>query len=269
MRKLFYILFLFCFSYLTLASDIWGPKIKLKTVNDIGQSCICYIGVDAKATDGWDKDIIFYFDNKELKEYEFLPPPPPNSIYCVIVKDSLLPYDSDSYVDFKHIPEFEDKFKHKYRMNVVWGKYSQNITIKWGKLPVGIDSAHFSCYEWMDGTEPINMKEVEEILIDNEAHRRFDFTIWYNKKHTSINSKEHNFVNNINNNSKIVNSIFPIEAGKYVNCMIMNICGGIVFNTDLDLKDKELNIGHLMKGIYFMQLIDFYGNIEFFKIIKL
>lgn len=259
MKKILFV-FLFCIPFLSYAGEnLWGPKIKLKTVNDIGQYGICYIGVDENATDGWDKDVKFNFDGEELVEYEFLPPAPPSSIYCVMIKDSLLPYDSESYVDFRGIPYYTDTFIHKYRMNVTWGKYSQNITIHWGQLPDGIDSAKFSCYEWMDGIEPIDMKSVEEVNITNDAFRRFDFTIWYNKKQSGI---EYN--NSIT--SKLVNDFLLVDETKYIYCSIINVCGADVFNTEI--KSNYIDLRNLPTGVYLVRLLDMHGNIDILKIIK-
>lgn len=261
MRTLFFLLFLCNFSI--FAAD-WGPKIKISTTNDVGQQGDCYIGVDVLASDGWDEGVIFNFDGQELKEYDCLPPmAPPGTIYCVIVRDSTLPYDSYTYTDFRGIPETK-QFMHKYRLEVMWGPYSQKINIKWGKLPDGIDSAKFRCYEWFDATPDVDMRQVEEITIDNEALHRFDFTIYYNKDHSGIIEKSLDFIDIYPN---VVEDYFYIDNLQFQSCEILNTCGSSVLHLE-NLTENQINTKNLVSGLYFIKLIDNYGKIHFSKIIK-
>ncbi len=264
MKKI--ILLFLVLTHFSVLAETWGPKIKIHTSNDVGQVGDCYIGVDEKATDAWDKDVVFHFDGKQLKENEFLPPmPPPGTIYCVMVRDSLLPFDSYTYTDFRGIPENLTEFMHKYRLEVMWGKYSQKITIRWGKLPAGIDSAKFRCYEWLKSTPDINMKEVEEVIFDNNALQRFDFKIYYNKNNDNINELNTEFIDIYPN---IVENDIYINHLKFNAYEIISSCGAKIANSKQTILNDKIKVSHLAQGIYFLKLFDRSNKIYFSKFIK-
>ena len=242
----------------------WGPKIKLEITDNNDTQNICYFGVDEKATDSWDKDVIFEFDGKQLQENEFLPPPG-FSLYCYMVKDSLMESDSQSYVDFREIPKDLDNFKHKFRLRVNWG-ISSNITIKWGDLPAGIDSAKFRSYHWYDEDQYIDMRSTPEFQTDRKSNFiKFDFIIWYNKNSSIKEKQSPVFINTYP--TPAVNYIY-IDSNKYTSYTIRNLCGQIIYTDSNIINRNSIEVSYLTSGIYLIELVDTLGKISFGKLIK-
>ncbi|MDR0926354.1 MAG: T9SS type A sorting domain-containing protein [Ignavibacteria bacterium] len=189
----------------SVAFPQWGPKIKFEVTNDAKQRTNLYIGVDSNATDGYDKDVLFIYEADTLHEDMDLPPPPPKSMYVLLVKDSLNPYGSYSYVDMRSIPS--NSFFHKYRINIRWYNTGNPwVNIHWGKLPSGIDSAKIHCYEWFDESYFFDMKGDTALRLDNEAYQNCDIYIWYNQN--SALSDEPNVENYL--------TIFPNPVGDFL-----------------------------------------------------
>ncbi len=248
------------------SSDSWGPKIKLEITDNNGLKNICYFGVDARATDAWDKDIIFEFDGNQLEENEFLPPPG-FTLYSYMIKDTLMEADSQSYVDFREIPNERDDFMHKFRLRVNWGN-SSNITINWGEIPEGIDSAKFRSYHWYDEDEYIDMLSNTEFQTDRRSNFiKFDFVVWYNKT-ASIKEKQNIFIETYPNPAT---DYIYLDMNKYKSYIIRNLCGQILCNS-LESNNMSINnsidISGLSNGIYFIELVGASGKIFFCKLIK-
>jgi len=248
-------------SLMILTSNIflvsqWGPKIKLEFINDEEQTAKLFFGVDSLATDGWDKNINFHYKDlttdTTLTEDIDLPPPPPQRMYCRLLRDTTPGNICYSYADFRDIPS-DTLFYHRYVVNIVWYSSSINpyINIKWGDLPDGIDSAKFRCYQWMNDDSVVNMREKSEILLDNEAYKICYVYVWFNKKHSGI------------LNEKLDVILFPNPANElitfynedYNSYSIVNSAGSELSNGMLELNlNNHINTQNIPAGSYYMLL---------------
>ena len=242
-------------------SEAWGPKFRIELSNGNNPNCSLYVGVDTLATDGHDSLIVFYFDTLELREFHDLPPAPPGNItFCYIVRDTLMPNDSKSYVDIRSIPTDQDEFFHRYRLEVSkWAIISAYpvLTINWGKLPDGIDSAKIVCRGC--GRPDVDMRENEEFVTDNDFHRRFDILVWYNKKHISV---EENFDFAVS--YFIDGNWLRINSNDFQTINIYSILGEKLISS----QDDNINIAGLSTGVYFIKFIDKAGRKKFHNFIQ-
>ena len=240
--------------YVYNPNPTWGPKIKLNLTNDAEQSINLFIGVDSLATDGYDSGIVFRYKDSELdttlrEDYD-LPPAAPQTMTCRLVKDSLNPTSSYSYVDFRSISN-SDKFLHRYWINIRWySTQNPKINLHWGKLPIGIDSAKIRCREWMDNDDfHINMHEVEGLELDNESYKNLFINVWFNKNHIGIKyDKDNNLILYPNPTDNYVNLL----SNDYTYYSIRNILGEELMIGKIE--DNKINVVNLPQGVYILIL---------------
>lgn len=258
---------LFTFAFLALvfigkaqADTEWGPKLELKFTNDAQQVRTLYIGVDANATDGYDSAVVFNFNGHELQEDIDLPPAPPNGLYCTLSKDTNDPYGTQSYVDFKGIPE-STTFMKMYRVNLTWyiTTYPATVKIDWGSLPAGIDSAKIRCYEWFDEEQYVNMEETENMLLDNEAYRTCYIWLWYNQGVSVNETEDKNALLYPNPTSEILNINDEIQYAK-----IYSANGELMLTSNTN----QISVRHLPEGTYFIEYKDAANTITYKKFIR-
>jgi len=235
----------------TILNAQWGPKIRLDFESEAGQTQKIFIGVDAKATDGWDSAVVFEYNDTTITENYNLPPfPPPDYMYCALERDSINRYLS--YVDMRGIPE-DSIFFHKYTILIWWNAtvLFPYIDVKWGQLPDGIDSAKFRCYQWMDDDYYVDMRENDGIRLDNQAYKDCYVYVWYNKKHIDIKEVQPNIL------------LFPNPANDYItfynenntDYVIINYAGENMQNGNLQLNTKNnIDIAALPIGAYYILL---------------
>ena len=237
----------------------WGPKIKLEFENDIEQTARLFIGVDTLATDGYDDGVVFHYQDSlldttfTLMEDLDLPPPPPYTMYCRLIRDTTNPAGSYSYVDFKGIPADEDKFFHQYIITIVWFVESFDsawININWGELPDGIDSAKFRCYQWMDDDYYVNMRDTNGVVLDNSAYKNCFVYVWYNKKHTDISYENEEDIILYPNPS---NDYISFYNENYTDYFIVNSAGEELMSGNLSPQsNNKINIRNIPAGAYTM-----------------
>jgi len=287
MKYFFYltiILFIVIFSAignnnnLVAADTTFAPKFKITFNNEVNDTAKLYFGVDSQATDGWDADVPFIFEDTILKEDLDLPPIPPNSLSCRIIRDTLHPSDSYSYVDMRSIPEDKDEFCHKYIIKIFWTIQTNNPTIcaVWGKLPKGIDSAKIRCYEWLDDNKFINMKNDESVILDNSAYKTMHLWVWYNKKNTCI----YNSVITQDISPNPANDYIRVTDNNYSNYSIYDLAGNLIkydiisnkhlFVVNLNNCDNTLfiDIQNLIAGQYTIMFQCNNGNLTSYFFIK-
>jgi hypothetical protein len=227
-----------------------GPKLQFTLTNEVGDISKVWLGVDSMATNGWDSAVVFTYKDTSLMEDVDLPPFPPYGMICYIIKDSTRPYDSYSYVDFKSIPKNTKQFVHKYRFYIRWANVTAEptINIDWGKLPDGIDSAKIRAWEWMDTNRFVNMKTDSIMLLDNQAYKNVDITIWYNDYVSIAEDK---------NETKLL--LYPNPATQFINIKdlppstpvkIYSGMGELMY----DGNESSIFINELSNGTYFIKI---------------
>ncbi len=269
MKNISIIILLVIIASNTAFADSWGPKIKLEVSNIHGQKSTLYFGVDAKATDGLDKDTFFFDEKKLIEDYDLPTSMPSGILACVMIRDTTNPTDYlESYVDFRQIPG-SDTFMHKFQLlKCSWGMIEPQdvkpIKIYWGKLPDGIDSAKFRGRQWMKDAKEIDMKTVE--YIDSASliyDKSFYITIWFNKNSGNFQKTDE------------ITAIYPNITNDYTYCnianayqyMIINMQGQVLSNQRFD-NDSRINVQNLNSGVYYIQIFDLDGKMYIDKIIK-
>jgi hypothetical protein len=269
-----------------LMASINDAKLRINITNEISQKTpTLYIGVDTNATDLYDKNVKFIAFDTVIREEDLPPFPPFDNIYAALLiccDEDNSSKEINSYVDFRAIPEDEDEFYRKYLFYISWNLNYLNATIKWDKLPNGIDSAKIIDTLYTESIN-CNMNENDSVVVKNPTkhyNTLYIVKIWFNKNTGSIKERPHSkqnkftispnpandaiFIKNIItvDNITTTNNVNEIQA---INYTILSLIGQ---KLDEGIYNNKINISNLDKGLYFIKLQDASGNIYYNKFIK-
>ena len=213
-------------------------------------------GIHYLATDSIDTD---------LGEKDYPPIGLPADIFMayLITYDARQQQDVWTWHDFRPFAKDSQHFYREYKIKLFFGEGSA-VTIRWDNLSSYIDSAKvqdpFAAYYDID-MKDTNQFTTTEILLDE-----FVFKVWFNTTGTSV--YDNNFTNSLvvfPNPTRNILNIAPNIQSK--SLILYDYMGNVIKRFDIKPMEYKIILPNLDFGVYFVNIIDIFGNIYSDKII--